>query len=73
MDQNLENAVEETAYLHLQKSPKLLKLVEEFIGDGLTPEQIIEICVEQTGNPYHQLAFVGCAADYLIKIRRSNL
>lgn len=66
MNQNIESIVEEIAFNSIKENnPGLLKIVQTFVARGFTSEQIIDICVEKSGQPRHKLAFIGCAADYL--------
>lgn len=67
MEQNLEQIIEEMAFHALKKnSPNLLKIIETFVRHGFDSEQILEICIERSGQPRHRLAFIACAADYII-------
>lgn len=67
MNETLEQSIERTVFEILQKNhPNLLDIIETFTRRGYSSEKIVEICVEASGQVPERLAFIGCAADYLI-------
>jgi phosphoenolpyruvate-protein kinase (PTS system EI component) len=63
----MKKLVEEIAYKSIKRNnPALLRTIQMFINNGFSPERIVDICVEKTNQPRHRLAFIGCAADYII-------
>jgi len=66
----LEEITEKTAFDFIAKNnPGLLQIVRTFINHELTPDDIIEICVAKTGHSRDRLAFIGCAASWIIRQR----
>ena len=63
---DLENLTNKVAFDSLKENhPELFKTVNSLVREGKTAEDIINLCMEKTGEPYHRLAFIGCAADYM--------
>lgn len=67
----MQEIIEEIAYQSIQQNnPELLNTIRAFIARDYTPDQIIDLCIALTGQPRHRLAFIGCAADHLIRLRQ---
>lgn len=65
---DLQQISERAAYQAIEKNnPQLLKSICNLIARNFSSEQIIRLCMKMTKQPRHRIAFVGCAADYVIR------
>lgn len=66
MSDYIQEEIEKAAFDHLKnKSPGMLGLLLTFIGAGYSTDEIISVCREKSGRSVEELAFIGCACDYL--------
>ncbi len=63
----MKQLAKEIAYQFIERNnPALLQTIQTFLSNGFSPEQIVGICMEKTNQPRRRLAFIGCAAEYII-------